>query len=132
PYAALGAHYGYPYFGRYGYGYGYGPYYNGYGNSYGYSDYGYGNGAYQPGYVTNYGSGAYLGVDFDTRYSGSALVRGVHPSSAAAGAGLQPGDRIVAINGYNVDSWQDVPNFIHQMRPGDRITIQVAGPNPRT
>lgn len=49
----------------------------------------------------------------DTRIDGS--------TSPAAEAGLLPDDRIVAINGTEADSWQDVRNFIQNHRNDDVI-----------
>lgn len=40
-----------------------------------------------------------VGVTMDSRYVGDLLVEGVAPGSTAEAAGLQPGDRIVSVNG---------------------------------
>ncbi|MGI6752077.1 MAG: RIP metalloprotease RseP [Anaerovoracaceae bacterium] len=54
----------------------------------------------------------------------------VSPGSPAEEAGLLPGDRIVAIEGASIDSWQDVINGIGGSQ-GDRISLTVERGNER-
>ena len=50
------------------------------------------------------------------------VVAQVVANSAAASAGLQPGDRIVALNGHAVDSFDDMVRYI-QIRAGMRVAV---------
>lgn len=52
------------------------------------------------------------------------VVREVEPNTPAADAGLQPGDRIVAIGGQSVGSAEQVTQFI-QSHKGQPITLSV-------
>lgn len=52
----------------------------------------------------------------------SAVVGQVEPGSAAQAAGLVPGDRITALGGRSVESFQDMLRFV-QIRGGERIAI---------
>lgn len=53
-----------------------------------------------------------------------ALVAGVAPQSAAATAGLREGDRIVAIDGRGMDSFNDLRRYI-TMRPDETVELAV-------
>ena len=48
----------------------------------------------------------------------------VGPNSAAAAAGLQPGDRILSMGGRSVDTFDDVARYT-RIRPGEASTIQL-------
>lgn len=52
-----------------------------------------------------------------------AQVGAVEPGSAAAVAGLQPGDRITALNGRAMDDFGDLATFT-VIRPGEAVTIE--------
>ncbi len=72
---------------------------------------------------------ARLGVE----QSSGAFVAEVQPRTAAAEAGLQPGDVIVSIDGEPVDSAADVGAVIARSAPGDTIEIgYVRGGDERT
>lgn len=51
-----------------------------------------------------------------------ATVGLVEPGSAAAGAGLRTGDRIVAIGGREVEHFEDVVGYV-QIRAGERVRV---------
>ena len=53
-----------------------------------------------------------------------AVIGGVEPGSSAAAAGLQEGDRIVAIDGKAVDNWPDV-TFALITSPGRPVALTV-------
>lgn len=46
--------------------------------------------------------------------SNKNVIGNVFPGKPAAAAGLQPGDKIVAINGQKTDTWQDLTTIIHR------------------
>lgn len=52
----------------------------------------------------------------------SAIVGQIEPGSAAQTAGLARGDRITAMGGRSVETFQDMVRFV-QIRAGERITI---------
>ncbi len=56
--------------------------------------------------------------------SGS-LIRRIHPNSAAAEAGLQAGDVVVAVDGKPVRKAQDLPYYVGQKMPGDKVKLKV-------
>jgi regulator of sigma E protease len=53
-----------------------------------------------------------------------ATVGALQPDSAAQAAGLQPGDRIVAINGREVAVFGDLARYV-QIRPGEQVRIDL-------
>ncbi|WP_448657636.1 M50 family metallopeptidase [Sphingomonas sp. CJ99] len=53
-----------------------------------------------------------------------AQVGSVEPDSAAASAGLQPGDRILAMGGRPTETFADMRSFT-VMRPGERVMLTV-------
>jgi serine protease Do len=79
---------------------------------------------YQAGYAQ--ASGAYLGVSFDQRHQGQAVVRTVNPGSPAEQAGIQPGDAIVAVNGSQIGGAQDVIRVVSSMQPGQAIDVAIS------
>jgi S1-C subfamily serine protease len=65
--------------------------------------------------------GARLGVIMDTR---NLTVQRVQPGSPAAAAGLQMGDRLVAINGNPLKSFKQLQTFLNQQPDGAVLTIR--------
>ncbi len=55
----------------------------------------------------------------------SNAVGTVTPNSAAAAAGLQPGDRIVAIGGRKTPSFEDIYTYV-LLRPGQKVELRFA------
>lgn len=53
-----------------------------------------------------------------------AVIAIVLPGTAAAQAGLQPGDRVVSVAGRNVDRFEDMKQMI-ALRPNIRVTLGV-------
>ena len=51
------------------------------------------------------------------------IVGAVQPNSAAAAAGLQPGDRIVSINGRETETFDDIRSYV-LLRPGADTVIR--------
>lgn len=54
----------------------------------------------------------------------STTVAGVQAQTPASEAGFEPGDRIVGVDGTDVDSWGDVRKFI-QTHAGDEVVFSV-------
>jgi regulator of sigma E protease len=52
------------------------------------------------------------------------VVTAVVPGSPAAAAGIQPGDRLVAVDGRGIEGFEDVVHVI-QRHPGDAVTIRL-------
>jgi regulator of sigma E protease len=48
----------------------------------------------------------------------------VQPDSAAARAGIQPGDRIRSVAGQGIDSFEDIQRVV-SLRPDERVTIEI-------
>jgi len=59
------------------------------------------------------------------RRAGDWEVGGVEPDSAAAEAGLEVGDRIVAFDGERVETWAEVTSAIAESDVGDEVTLTV-------
>ena len=68
---------------------------------------------------------AYLGIQVDQRDPG-VRVAGVYRGSGASAAGLQPGDRIEAIDGIPVSTFPALQEQLSKHRPGARIAVQLA------
>lgn len=64
--------------------------------------------------------------------SGGALVCSVMPGSAAARAGLRPGDVVVRVDDRRINAGDGLVAAIHSKRPGERIRITVRHPNGST
>ena len=80
----------------------------------------------QPGSTVHIGPTAFLGVVVESRafdQSGAKIAQ-VVPGGPADEAGLSPGDSIVAINGQDVSSPNDVASLMLGQRPGGRIEVQ--------
>ena len=56
---------------------------------------------------------------------GSPVFEEVPEDSAAAKAGLQPGDRLFEIDGDDIDSRRDVMRILREFRAGDRVEVVV-------
>lgn len=54
-----------------------------------------------------------------------AEVRAVAPGTMAAESGLEPGDRLVAVGGEAVRSWEGFTDAIGERSPGDEVSITI-------
>ncbi len=62
---------------------------------------------------------------FNLKNSHGAVISRVESSSAAAKAGLEPGDIIISINGRKIKNSHQIRNMIGLMKIGDKVDIQV-------
>ena len=58
----------------------------------------------------------------------AVLIDDVVPGSAAEKAGLQPGDRIAALDGKKIEGMPDLEAVIDAHRPGDTVPIKIECP----
>ena len=70
-----------------------------------------------------------MGISVDSRYTGvGALIssegNGVTPNGPADNAGLKSGDLIIAINGKEVQSSDELIVAIRSKNVGDKVTIK--------
>jgi S1-C subfamily serine protease len=74
------------------------------------------------------GGTAFLGIQVQGSAVGGSgpgvLVAGVIPGSAAAGAGLVPGDVITAADGQTVDTADQLTSLLSAHHPGDTVTLR--------
>jgi serine protease Do len=68
--------------------------------------------------------GAYLGVTAEVEAT-DARIASVQPGSAAAKAGLKPGDVIVKFNGMAVPDFPHLAMMISRKKPGDKVKLTV-------
>ena len=70
-------------------------------------------------------SGVFLGVSTEnaTGDQEGARIAGIEEGSPAAGAGLQEGDVITAVDGEAVTSSADLARAVRSHEPGDQVTI---------
>ncbi len=66
---------------------------------------------------------AYVGVELNPNSSGGAGVSSISPGSPAAGAGIQSGDVITAINGKAITSTEQFIATVDNLSPGNSITV---------
>jgi serine protease DegQ len=69
-------------------------------------------------------SHAFLGITSSPGEDG-VVVESVEPGSAADGAGLQPGDAIVAVDGQAVGSTEELISELRARTPGETVSLSV-------
>ena len=52
------------------------------------------------------------------------VVSKVQPGSAAAAAGMRPGDRVISVSGRAIDRFEELQQYVH-IRPAERMTLRV-------
>lgn len=74
------------------------------------------------------GGTAFLGIQVQGSAVGATgpgvLVAGVIPGSAAAGAGLVPGDVITAADGQTIETADQLTSLLGSHQPGDTVTLR--------
>ncbi len=76
-------------------------------------------------YVVFWGIYAFVGMPSETYLRQPAIVAAV-PENSAAAPGVEPGDRIAAVNGVNTPLWEDVLAQVDKAKPGDTLSVVVA------
>jgi membrane-associated protease RseP (regulator of RpoE activity) len=71
------------------------------------------------------GNQAFLGVEVSTAASGGAQVESVESGTPAATAGLKAGDVVVAVDGTQVGSADDLVTALQAHAPCDKVTLTV-------
>ena len=66
-----------------------------------------------------------LADNFGLKTPGGALVSSVGKDSAAAKAGVEPGDVITKFEGKDISSSSDLPPLVAQLKPGAKVTLEV-------
>lgn len=66
-----------------------------------------------------------LADSFGLAQPGGALVSSVVPGSAAAEAGMQPGDVVLSFNGQRIVRSGDLPALVTLGKPGDKASMEV-------
>jgi len=59
---------------------------------------------------------------------GPGVITAVDRGSLAANAGIQPGDRIVSVNGQNVHSFEPIVTAATRARAGDHVSLGISKP----
>ena len=67
---------------------------------------------------------AYMGIQVDSREPG-VVVASTSPAGGAREAGLEGGDRILAINGIEVGSFPSLQEQLSKHRPGDEVRVSL-------
>lgn len=67
---------------------------------------------------------AYMGIQVNAREPG-VVVASTSPGGGAREAGIEDGDRILAINGINVGSLPSLQEQLSKHRPGDEVRVTV-------
>ena len=72
-------------------------------------------------------AGAYMGVSPDPSsvFGQAAILGAVGPGTPAGNAGLRRGDRVLEINGDEVEDWKDFMAHLAEHKPGDRIRLKI-------
>jgi regulator of sigma E protease len=66
-----------------------------------------------------------VGVPYEVDLRRPADVIAV-PEASASSNGVQPGDRIVSVNGTNTPTWENVLSQVEKVRPGDSVSLTIS------
>jgi membrane-associated protease RseP (regulator of RpoE activity) len=80
-------------------------------------------------YCVRWHPNAYLGIENTTSSpTYSNIVTSIRAGTPAERAGLQPGDKILAMNGLRLDNLEPFYRVVGRGKPGDVVTLSVARP----
>ena len=82
--------------------------------------------------ASNRRAGRMVGVGFGADDSDGLVVETVVPGGPASGAGLLPGDRVVAVDGHQVASWQEYARRTLGFREATPVVLEVERDGART
>jgi regulator of sigma E protease len=66
-----------------------------------------------------------IGVPYPIFEDKPVVVTAVPPNSAAARAGLAPGDRIAAINGQQIPTWAEAGKVLATVEPSAKVSVEI-------
>ncbi len=66
-----------------------------------------------------------LAMQYNLPIDHGVIVKDVDPKGPSAGAGIRPGDIIVAVDGKPVNNWNDFIRELFAKQPGDRVRLEV-------
>jgi hypothetical protein len=69
---------------------------------------------------------SWLGMQIESNPSGAVVVVTVAPGSQAEQAGIEPGDKIVSVNGQSINAPGDIAGALTTLRIGEQIPVQIA------
>jgi regulator of sigma E protease len=75
-------------------------------------------------FVVFWGIYVFVGMPSETYVRQPAVVAAVAENSAGA-PGVEPGDRIVEVNGVSTPAWEDVIAGVDKAKPGDSLSVVV-------
>jgi regulator of sigma E protease len=75
-------------------------------------------------FVVFWGIYAFVGMPSETYVRQPAVVAAV-PENSAGAAGVEPGDRIIEVNGVSTPAWEDVIAGVDKAKPGDSLSVVV-------
>jgi regulator of sigma E protease len=75
-------------------------------------------------FVVFWGIYVFVGMPSETYVRQPAVVAAV-PENSAGAPGVEPGDRIVEVNGANTPAWEDVIAGVDKAKPGDSLSVVV-------
>jgi len=74
------------------------------------------------GYIVFWGIYAFKGTPSETYLHEPAIVAAV-PENSVGAAGVEPGDRIVAVGSVSTPAWEDVLTELQKAKPGDALSV---------
>ncbi|HWB14201.1 MAG TPA: PDZ domain-containing protein [Pirellulales bacterium] len=81
--------------------------------------------AYNGGFDGSRGQRAYLGITMSETPDGVVRVSGIRPNSPADEAGIRPGDVLLALDGREIYSSQDVTRMVARHVPGEAVRLDI-------
>jgi regulator of sigma E protease len=69
-----------------------------------------------------------IGIPYPVFEDKPVVVTAVPSNSAAAHAGLAPGDRVAAINGQQIPNWTEAAKLVASVEPNTKLSVEVESP----